>query len=72
VRASCSGIRSWTTFARTGDPNAGGEAAWHWPPYTQADARHLVFAERLDLQSESARADLDCDFWDELYPDEFL
>jgi para-nitrobenzyl esterase len=36
--------RAWTNFARTGDPN--GPGVPDWPPYTAAERRVMVFADR--------------------------
>ncbi|HVZ31828.1 MAG TPA: carboxylesterase family protein, partial [Polyangiaceae bacterium] len=59
---------AWSEFAATGEPN--GDGRLRWPLYSES-AQHFVFAETLDVEAESVRADADCDFWEGLDPEEY-
>jgi para-nitrobenzyl esterase len=52
----------WTSFAKTGAPDA--DATVAWPPYQADGDSHLVLAEAPEVASGLSKAD--CDFWDTL------
>jgi len=52
----------WTSFAHTGDPNAGGKQPFAWPPFDTAKRSTLIIEEQLSVSSEDPR----CSFWDRI------
>ena len=59
-------VTGWTNFARTGNPNGGGEALW--PQYTgKADGGRMLLSQDIPsvstMSDDAFTADHNCDFW---------
>jgi para-nitrobenzyl esterase len=59
-------VAAWTNFARSGNPNGGGN--WPWPRYTTQAGAPAVFSQNLPVSSTLTDAQLSanhqCDFWE--------
>jgi len=53
----------WTNLAKYGTPN-NEEVPVQWPRYVEAEDKHLILAEKVEVSSQLAKPK--CDFWDTL------
>jgi len=62
-KVSAAMMKAWTSFARRGDPNAGGLP--HWAPYELAQENHLAFGDSIEPGKGWRKEQLD--FLDRFY-----